>query len=62
MVCSDRSVSDVLGDATGRLGTAGREGALTSNEQDVRETPSRTYRRILRFTVRGWLSITVIQR
>ena len=34
---SDRSVSAVLDDATGRLGTAGREGILTSNEQDVRK-------------------------
>ena len=38
-----RSVLAVLGDATGMLGTADREGTFTSNEQDVRETPSRTY-------------------
>ena len=37
VVCSDGSVSTVLGDATGGLGTAGREGTLTSNEHDVRE-------------------------
>ena len=62
LVCSDRSVSTVLGDATGGLGTAGREGALTSNEQDVRKSPSRTYLRILRFAMRGWLSVTAILR
>ena len=31
VVHSDRFVSAVLGQATGRLGTAGREGTLTSN-------------------------------
>ena len=53
----------MLGDATGRLGTAGRKRTLTSNEQDIRETPSRTYLRILRyFAIRGWLSVTAIHR
>ena len=61
MVCSDRSVSAVLGDATGRLGTAGREGTLTSDEQDIREIPSRTYFRIQRYATCGWLRITAIQ-
>ena len=32
VVCSDRSVSALLGNATGMLGTVGREGTLTSNE------------------------------
>ena len=62
MVCrSDKSVSAVLGDATGRLGSAGRKGTLTSNEQDVREKPISTFLMILRFATRGWLSITAIQ-
>ena len=52
VVCSDGSVSAVLDDATGRLGTAGRKGTLTSNEQDVRETLSRTYLRKLQFATR----------
>ena len=60
--CSDRSGSAVLGDATGRLGTAGREGTLTSNEQDVWETPSRTHLQAPRFAARGWLNSTAIQR
>ena len=58
----NRSVSAALGDALGRLGTAGREGTLTSSEQDIRETPRHTYFRILRFVIRVWLSITAIQR
>ena len=58
---SDRSVSAVLGDATGRLGTAGREGTLTSNEHEVQETPSRTHLWALCFATRGWLSVTVTQ-
>ena len=60
--CAVTSVSTVLDDATGVLGTKGREGTLTLNEQDVREIPSSTYLRILRFAIRGWLSITAIQR
>ena len=58
---SDRSGSAALGGATGKLGTAGREGTLTSKEQDVRETPSSTYLRTLRYTTRGWLNSTAIQ-
>ena len=46
-VSSGRSGSDVLSDAAGKLGTAGREGTLTSEEQDVRETASRAHLRIL---------------
>ena len=41
VVCSDRSVSAVVGDATGRLGTAGSEGTLASNEQDVQDVQHR---------------------
>ena len=55
-MCSDRSVSAVLSNASGMLGTAGREGTLTSNEQDVQKTPSRTYLRKLRLATRIWLS------
>ena len=44
------------GDLAGSLGTAGREGALTSKEQDVRETPSRAYLRTLLCATHGWLS------
>ena len=59
--CAAKSVSAGLGDATGRLGTASRKRTLTSNEQNVRETPSRTYLRILRyFAIHGWLSVTAI--
>ena len=59
MVRSDISVPAVLGNVTGMFGTAGGEGALTSNEQDVPETPSRTHLRTLRFSTREGLSITV---
>ena len=62
VVRSDRSGSAVLGDATGRLLNAGREGTLTSNEQDARKAPSRTYLRTLRFATRGWLNITANRR
>ena len=62
VVLSDRSMLAVLGDAICMLDTAGREGMLTSNEQDVRETPSRTYLRKLRFATRGWINSTAIQR
>ena len=61
VVRSDRSGSAVLSDATGRLLNAGREGTLTSNEQDARKAPSRTYLRTLRFATRGWLNSTAIQ-
>ena len=47
VMCSDRSMSAELGDATGMLGTAGGEGKLTSTEQDARETPSCTHLRKL---------------
>ena len=39
VVCNERPG---LGDATGRLLTAGREGALTSNEQDIRENRAKS--------------------
>ena len=50
----------LLGDLAGRPDIAGRgggrgEGALTSREQDVRETPSRTYLRTLLCATRGRL-------
>ena len=35
----------------------GQGGTLSSREQDVRETPSRTYFRILRFVIPGWLRL-----
>ena len=64
VVHSDRLVTAMLGAyATGMLGTAGRGGGtLTSHEQDVRETPSRTYLRKLRFATREWLNSIAIQR
>ena len=46
----------MLGDLAVSLGIAGREGALTSKEQDVRETPSRAYLRTLLCAIHGWLS------
>ena len=46
----------MLGDLAVSLGTAGREGALTSKEQDVRETPSRAYLRTLLCDTHGRLS------
>ena len=46
----------LLGSLAGRPDIAGRgEGALTSREQDVRETPSRTYLRTLLWATRSWL-------
>ena len=41
VVCSDRFMSAVLGDGTGMLGTAGREGTLTSRGQNA-EAPNST--------------------
>ena len=64
VVRSDIFASALLGNVTGRLGTAGREGTLTSNEQDIRGTPSWTYLHTLSFAIRVKLrlSITAIQR
>ena len=55
-VSSDRSGAPVAVGAIVAPGTAGREGTLTSREQDVGETPSCTYLPALRDATRGRLS------
>ena len=56
MVSSDRFGSAARDDASGRSDTAGREGILTSNVQEVQETPNCIYIRTVRYATRGWQS------
>ena len=50
---SVRCGSAMLGDTAVRLGDAGREGSLTSKEQDAQETPSRSLFRAPLCVTRG---------